>query len=76
VPVTVTWNIPDDVNVHDRLLVPEPVTLVGVKVQLVLLLARDTTPLKPFTAVTVIVDDNAWFWLPLTLVGLALMVKS
>jgi hypothetical protein len=63
-------------NVHDRLLVPEPVTLVGVKVHAVLLDARLTAPENPLTAVIVTVEDPAVLTLTVTLVGLALIVKS
>jgi hypothetical protein len=64
------------VNVHDNVLLPEPVTLVGVRVQLVLLLVRATTPLKPWRAATLIVEEPATPEDTLTLVGLALIVKS
>ena len=47
-PVTVTWTVEAVVKVHDNVEEPEPVTLVGVRVQAVLLLARLTTPAKPF----------------------------
>lgn len=76
VPVTVTWTVPAAANVHDRVELPDPVTLVGLKVHEVLLLARLTTPAKPLTAVTVIVDVAADPALTVTLVGLALTVKS
>jgi hypothetical protein len=80
VPVTVTTNVPLAVAVHDSVLVPDPVTLVGVKVQ-VMPVAGDevavseTTPANPLTAVTVIVEVPAWFTLTATLVGLAAIVK-
>jgi len=76
VPVTVTVKDPEDVNVHESVEVPAPVTLVGVSVHAALLEERLTTPLKPPTAATVIVDVPAWFALTLTLVGLAAIVKS
>jgi len=81
VPVTVTVNVPLADGVHDKVLVPEPVTLVGVKVQ-VMPVAGDevavseTTPAKPLTAVTVIVEVPAWPTVTDTLVGLAEIVKS
>jgi hypothetical protein len=67
--------------VHDRVDVPEPVTLVGVRVQVMfvaglLLEVRLTTPVKPLSAVTVIVDVPAWLMLTATVVGLAAIVKS
>ena len=67
--------------VHDRVDVPDPVTLVGVRVQLILAdglltAVRLTTPAKPLTAVIVMVDVPAWFVLTATVVGLAAIVKS
>jgi len=79
--VTVTTNVPLVVAVHDSVEVPAPVTLVGVKVH-VMPVAGDevavseTTPAKPLTAVTVIVEVPAWLTLTAMLVGLAAMVKS
>jgi len=75
VPVTVTMNVPLVAKVHERVEVPEPVTLVGVSVQAALLAVRLTTPANPLTAVTVIVEVPAWFTLTATLVGLAAIVK-
>jgi hypothetical protein len=62
--------------VHDKVLEPAPATLVGVKVQLVLLLARLTVPAKPCNAVIVIVEVPAAPAFTVTLVGLAAIVKS
>lgn len=76
VPVTVTVNDPDEANVQDRVEVPAPVTLVGDRVQAALLAERLTTPPKPLIAAMMIVDVPAWFTFTLTLVGLALIVKS
>ena len=76
VPVTVTWNVPLVANVQDRVELPEPVTLVGLSEQEVLLVARPTTPAKPFTLVTVMVEVAAVPGLNETAVGLAAMVKS
>jgi hypothetical protein len=68
------------VAVHDRVDVPEPVTLVGVRVQLMfvelVVAVRLTTPAKPLTAVTVMVDVPAWLTLTATVVGLAAIMKS
>ena len=61
---------------HDRFAVPEPVTLGGDSVHDVLLVVRLTTPAKPFTAVSVIVEVPVAFTLTLTLVGLAEIAKS
>ena len=47
-PVTVTWIVDAIVKVHNNVEEPEPVTLVGLRVQAVLLLARLTIPAKPF----------------------------
>jgi hypothetical protein len=62
-------------------LVPEPVTLVGVSVQVrpvagEMLEDSDTTPVNPCVPVTVIVDVPAAPARTVTLVGLAVMVKS
>ena len=76
VPVTPTWNVPVEVNAHDSVELPEAVTLVGESEHEVLLVVRLTTPAKPFTAVTVIVEVPAVFTLTLMLDGLADMVKS
>ena len=61
VPVTRTWNAPDVVKVHDNVELPELVTVVGDRVQLVLLLDRLTTPMKWLRAVTVMVEVAATF---------------
>ena len=65
-----------DANVHERVALPDPVTLVGDMEQDVLLVVRLTTPAKPFTAVTVIEDVPALPATTVTLVGLAAIVKS
>lgn len=76
-PVTVTWTSCADVNVHDRLLVPEPpLTLLGVKVHAVLLLAKLTVPVNPLSGLIVIVELPAVPAFTVTLVGVALIVKS
>ena len=61
---------------HDRVAPPEPVTLVGATLHEVLLVVRLTTPEKPWRPVTVIVDVPALPAFTVTLVGLALIVKS
>jgi hypothetical protein len=76
VPVTDTWNVPCTVNVHESVALPEPVTLAGDTVQDVLLVARLTTPAKPFNPVTVIAEVPATLTLVVTVVGLAAIVKS
>ena len=60
---------------------PEPVTLVGVRVQVKPVAGdtaevRLTTPVKPFSAVTVIVEVPEAPARIVTVVGLAAMVKS
>lgn len=75
-PVTVTWTVPAAAKVQESVELPEPVTLVGVRVHAVLLLARLTTPANPLRAVTAIVELAAVPALTVTLVGLAAMVKS
>ena len=66
---------------HDRVEVPEPVPLVGVSVQVRPMVGETvavmlTTPLKPWRAVIVIVEDPAVPALLATDVGLATKVKS
>jgi hypothetical protein len=57
--VTDTGNVDEIVKVHDRVDVPEPVTLVGETVQEVLLVARLTMPAKPLRPVIVMVEVAA-----------------
>jgi hypothetical protein len=80
VPVTVTVYAPAE-PLHDRVEVPEPVTLVGVRVQVSPVAGdtaavRLTTSLNPWTAVTVIVEVPDAPARTVTLVGLAAIVKS
>src|SRR5438093_2891796 len=70
VPVTVTTKLPLVVAVHERVEVPEPITLVGIRVHVtpvagLLVDVRLTTPANPLIGVTVIVEVPAW----LTLTG-------
>ena len=76
VPVTLTWNVPETAKVHERVELPEPVTLVGDSVHEVLLVARLTTPAKPFWPATVMVDVAAVPGVKFTLEGVAVIVKS
>jgi len=62
--------------VHERVELPAPVTLVGDTVHDVLLVARLTTPAKPFTAEIVIVEVPEEPAFTVTLVGDAVIVKS
>jgi len=65
------------VKVHDRVALPEPVTLVGETLhEAVVFVARLTTPAKPFWPVTVMLEVPAALTFTLTLVGLAVIVKS
>ena len=66
---------------HESADVPDPVTLFGVSVQLspvagLMLEVRLTTPLKPWSAVIVIVEVAAVPAFTVTAVGLAAIVKS
>ncbi len=66
---------------QDRVEVPDPVTLVGVSVQVrpavgLMPEVRLTMPLKPLRGVMVMVDAPATPAATLTLVGLAVIVKS
>jgi hypothetical protein len=76
VPVTATWNVPVVVKVHDRVEVPDPVTLVGDSVHEVLLVVKVTTPEKPFSPVIVMVEVAGTLVVAVTVVGLAVIVKS
>ena len=76
VPVTPTWTVPAAAKVHDRVALPDPVTLVGDTLHEVLFVARVTTPANPFTAVIVIVEVPAEPALTVTPVGDAVIVKS
>jgi hypothetical protein len=64
------------VNAHDNVALPEPLTLVGVMLHAVLSAVRLTTLVNPFTAVTVMVEVPAVPTLAVTVVGLAVTVKS
>ena len=77
VPVTVTVTDPVDVNVQDRVEVPEPpVTVAGVREQAALLPVMPTLPLKLFSGEIVIVEVAAEPTEVVTLAGLALIWKS
>jgi len=77
VPVTPTCTVEPVVNVQDSVALPEPVTLVGDTVHdAVVLVTRLTTPAKPLRGVIVIVEVPAEPALTVTLVGLAVIVKS
>ena len=75
-PVTPTCTVDAAVKVHERVALPEPLTLVGATLQDVLLVVRLTTPANPFNPVIVIVELPAVPALTVTDVGLAAIVKS
>jgi len=64
------------VNVHVSVAVPDPVMLVGVMLQAALSAARLTTPVKPFTEATVMVEVPAAPALAVTMVGFVVTLKS
>ena len=78
--MTVTVNAATVEPVQFRVEVPDPVTLVGVSVQVrpagEMVDVRATTPLNPFTADTVTVDVPEPPAMKLIVVGLAAIVKS
>jgi hypothetical protein len=86
VPVTVTVNEPVAEPVQERVEVPELVvvvseTLAGLRVQVKpvdgeIVSVRATVPAKPLSPVTVMVEVPAFPTITLTLVGLAVTVKS
>jgi hypothetical protein len=65
-----------DVKSHERVPLPDPVRLVGVTVQAVLLDDRLTTPSKPFRPVTEMFEVPVEATLTATELGLADIVKS
>jgi hypothetical protein len=77
VPVTETCLLLVEAKVQERVVLPEPATLVGVTVhEEVVLVARLTTPVNPLTELNVIVELPAEFTLTLILIGLAAIIKS
>lgn len=76
VPVMLTWFVLGEAKLQDRLADPEPATLVGLVEQDVLFVPRLTTPVKPFSPVTVIIELPDAPALTVMLGGLAAMVKS
>ena len=75
-PVTPTWKVPTEVKVHERVELPEPVTLVGDNEHEVLLVVNATTPANPLTGLTVTVEVPADPTLTVTEVGAAVIAKS
>jgi len=81
VAVTVTVKLPLVEAWHESIEAPEPLTLVGVRVQVMpvagdIVVERLTAPANPLTAAILIVDVPACPTLTATLVGLAEIVKS
>ena|SRR2546422_35605 len=76
VPVAVTCIVSAAAKVHDRVELPEIVTLVGFTVHEVLFVVRLTMPVKAFRPVTVIVAVVAVPLSTVMLVGLAEIEKS
>lgn len=76
VPVADTVMIDAELKVQETVEAPEPVMLDVEKAHAVLLLARPTTPAKLFNPVTVRVEVTVEPALPVTLMGLAVIVKS
>lgn len=75
-PMILIGTFETDVNVHDKVELPDPRTLEGLKMHEVLFVVRLTRPLNELIAVIVIVAFPVAPTLTLTLVGLAVMVKS
>ena len=75
-PVVVTWIVEADAKEHDRVELPELGRLVGDAVQEVLLVARLTIPAKPLSPDTLMIEVTVDPALPVTPVGLTVIVKS
>jgi hypothetical protein len=71
IPVTLTVFGPAVVNVHERLVVPDVVTVVGFKEHALLSTERLTLPVKPLRGVIVIAEVLAVFTLVVMVVGFA-----
>jgi hypothetical protein len=77
VPVTETCLFPVVLNVHDRVALPDPVTLAGeTEHEEVVLVTRLTMAENPSNPVIVTLEVPALPTFSLTLVGLAAIVKS
>lgn len=73
--MTLTWRVLAEVKVHDSVEIPDPATLVGVRVQSVLFVVRLTGPANPLTLDTVMVEFACEPALTVMDVGLAVIVK-
>jgi len=76
IPVTRTLIVLTDTKLQERLALPDPVMVEGVRVQAGLFDDRLTTAVNPFRAVTVIVEVPAEPALTGTEVGVAVIEKS
>ncbi len=81
VPVTVTVNVPLAEGTQDRVEVPEPVWLSGLRMQVMPVDGdteedKPTVPVKPFLNVTVIVEVPVVLAATDRLVGMAVTLKS
>lgn len=63
-------------KVHESVELPEPVMLVGLAAHAVLLVAKLTTPAKPFCAEMVTIEVPILPALAMTVAGVRLIVKS
>jgi len=71
-----TPTVPADVNVQDKVELPDPPAIVvGVRVHALLSDARATSPVNPLRLVTVIVESAGLLTTALTVVGFAVIVK-
>jgi hypothetical protein len=68
--------VPADGKLHESVALPEPVTLVGLAAHAVLLVAKPTMPVKPFSGVTVTVDVPELPAFTVTVVGMTVIEKS
>ena len=74
--MTATWTVVALEIVHESIELPEPMTLVGERLQEVLLADRETTPANPFTALMIMVEMPGLAALTVTVEGLEAIVKS
>ena len=75
-PVIPTCMVDEDPKAQDMAALPDPVTVVGETAHEVLFVMKLTRAGNPLIPATVIVEVPAEFTLTLTLVGLAVIVKS
>jgi len=75
-PVVVRWIVEADAKEQDTVELPEPEMLAGDAVQEVLFVARLTTPAKPLSPDTMMVEVTVDPAFPITLVGFTVSVKS